>query len=287
MEATVWPSGETSGLLPTARRRSPDPSLAATHTTGLTGPRTNASEACAKPGATRKAASDAAASTHLIHPGTSAMVVAGRTARPTSELGDVSTVGGEGEAADLGPALAAALQLLGDLAGVLPGGPDEDGRAGAGDRRPQRAQRASRVDQLQRARVEIAAARLVDAVGETGGDEVEVGALQAKHQAGGGRDVGDGGAHRDPPGARPAGARGGGGPAGGRAGARAVGSSWGGMTAMPSTPRGGSKRAAEGAPSASLPQITKPPWIAAATLSGGPSRSVARATLPSGERASS
>src|SRR6478736_4228814 len=54
---------------------------------------------------------------------------------PRLELRHVSPVRAEREAADLGPAGAAPLEGLGDVAGLLPGSPDEDGGAGARDRR--------------------------------------------------------------------------------------------------------------------------------------------------------
>src|SRR6476469_39179 len=50
------------------------------------------------------------------------------------KLRHVSPVRAEGEAADLGPAGAAGLECLGDVAGLLPGGPNEHCGAGAGDR---------------------------------------------------------------------------------------------------------------------------------------------------------
>src|SRR6185295_3202350 len=108
------------------------------------------------------------------------------------QLGDVGSEGTEGKAADLGPAPITTFQGFHDLSGVLPGAPYKDGRASAGDGGAEGAEVAGLVDQLHRARVELAAAILVDAVGEAGSDEVEVSGLQAKHEARGGRDVGDG-----------------------------------------------------------------------------------------------
>jgi len=101
-------------------------------------------------------------------------------------------MGAEGQAADLGPAGAAVLQRLSDVAGVLPGGPDEDGGSGAGDGGAEGAQLFGRVDQVHRARVKPAATLLVDAIGEAGSDQIEVGLLQAEDEARGGGDVGDG-----------------------------------------------------------------------------------------------
>ena len=54
------------------------------------------------------------------------------------------------------------VQALGDRAGALHVAPHEHGRAGAGDRRAERAEPLRRLDELPRARVEVRAARLVE-----------------------------------------------------------------------------------------------------------------------------
>src|SRR5664279_213712 len=89
------------------------------------------------------------------------------------QLGDVGPMRAERKPPDLSPAGRAPLERLGHRAGVLPGGPDEDGRPRSGDRRPEGAELSGRVDQLHRARVEIAAALLVDAVAQAAPDQVE------------------------------------------------------------------------------------------------------------------
>src|SRR6188474_2638666 len=113
-------------------------------------------------------------------------------AQQSSELGHVGAVRGEGQAPDLSPASAALLKRLCDLAGVLPGRPDQDAGAGAGNGRAEGTELGSVVDELHRARIELTAALLVDAVAEASGDEIEVGRLQAENEPGGGGDVGDG-----------------------------------------------------------------------------------------------
>ena len=70
-----------------------------------------------------------------------------------------------------GPALGQLVQLGRHGAGGLEVAPDEHGRAGAGDRRAERAERLRGLDELPRARVEVRAARLVDAVAEAARDE--------------------------------------------------------------------------------------------------------------------
>src|SRR4051794_22387380 len=176
-------------------------------------------------------------------------------------------------------------QGLDDAGGGLVGAPDEDGRAGAGDRRPQGAEGARAADELHRARVEVLAARLVQAVVEAAGDEVPVAARQAEDEqrAMGGVEHGVG--HRDLGGQRRARglrahrrarhdddrlqAR-----RGGRAAGGVGGPPGGGGRAPPAWRRGGgSKRVAS--PSAPM---TKPPCSAAATLSGWPSSSLASAS---------
>src|SRR4051812_21314481 len=64
------------------------------------------------------------------------------------QLRHVGPMRAERQAADLGPAGAAVFEGLSDVAGVLPGGPDEDGGAGAGDGGAKGTEGFGRVDQV-------------------------------------------------------------------------------------------------------------------------------------------
>ncbi len=98
----------------------------------------------------------------------------------------------------LGPAVGELVQPLRHRAAGLEVAPHEHGRPGAGDRRAERAEVARLLHELPRARIEVGAARLVDAVAEPARDQVEVPAGQAEHEQRGVGDVEHGVRDRDP-----------------------------------------------------------------------------------------
>ena len=153
-----------------------------------------------------------------------------------------------------------AAQRLDDPGGLLVVAPDEHRRARAGDRRAERAEVARAADEVHRARVEVLAARLVQAVVEPGRDEVPVAARQPEHQQRGVGGVEDRVAHRH---------------LGGQRGARLL-RAHGRVRARRARPRGRSA-ARSGARGRRRTRRTRP-GSAAATLSGWPSSSVASAS---------
>src|SRR6185503_20334247 len=101
---------------------------------------------------------------------------------------DPGAARGELRPADLSPARVV-VPVRGDLMEALeqrrarlPEGPDEDRGPGSGDRRSDRAELGGALDELHRSRVERGPMGLVDAVGESGADQVQVGALDPEHE---------------------------------------------------------------------------------------------------------
>src|SRR5689334_21772453 len=92
----------------------------------------------------------------------------------SSELTDIGAGRLERRAQDGRPAVGLRPQAVHDALGLVELAPDEHGRAGAGDRGPERAELAGARDEVRAARVQVRAVRLVQAVGKAAADEVEV-----------------------------------------------------------------------------------------------------------------
>ena len=101
---------------------------------------------------------------------------------PASELLDVGALGLERRAQDARPALDLAAQRLGDGAGLLVEAPHQHRRPGAGDRRAERAQLAGALGQLERAREQVRAALLVQAVLQAAREQIPVAAGEPERQ---------------------------------------------------------------------------------------------------------
>ena len=122
---------------------------------------------------------------------------AGRGSGP-AQRADLGSGGRERHPQHVGPAFGLRAQPRRDRAGALDVAPHEHGRSGAGDRRAERPEPARPLHELPRARVQVPAPRLVDAVLQTASDQVEVAASEPEHQQRGVRDVVDGLGDRDP-----------------------------------------------------------------------------------------
>jgi hypothetical protein len=121
-------------------------------------------------------------------------------ARPdiqTQQLAHVRPMRLERRPQHLRPLPRLAAQRLHDRAGLLVVAPDQDRRAGAGDRGAEGAEGPRTLDDLHRAGEEVGAVGLMEAVGEAAADEVPVAAGQTERQQRGVGDVGDRVGHRD------------------------------------------------------------------------------------------
>src|SRR3954471_7031799 len=104
------------------------------------------------------------------------------------ERADIRAARGESGAAHLAVARLGA-EALEEGAGLLPVAPEQHRRPGARDRRADRAQLARGAEQLHRAGIERGPARVMEAVGQAAGHEVEVAAREAQHEQRGVRGV--------------------------------------------------------------------------------------------------